>query len=504
MFAGKTDRMSARRIVWVLLLLFISLEGICQQTYFMYIQHDQRKPFFVKLDRKIFSSTPAGYLILPKLSAGKIEMAIGFPKSADPDLKFTCSIDRQDVGYLLRSFGEKGFGLFNLQTLDVVMQQAAPDAQDLAKTGDPFAEKLANVVGDPSIVPKKPVVVEPNPQPTPMTPVAETPIVSDTNATLVAKPEGSMEPKPVGDSQETLVVAASSTTATPHIGRMQTELKPDGMSLIYLDSIGTSVDTIDVWIQTEALSLPAQPNPASSNPALESGTGAADSLVVAPTIPSSVTAPAIDSAGGRPFLQMELPSPHARVDSVRSDTVAVLTPAPIDSLVKHVPSATVVAEPTAKAEPPAAAITSVEVTTNPPSETSPVQTNVEGPSNITPTPIEPAKTETEKVAQVDTRSLNSDCKALATDDDFLKLRKKMAGASDEDDMVATARKVMKQKCFTTQQVRNLGVLFLTEPSRYAFFDMAYAFVSDTGNYAALEDQLKDAYFINRFRALIRR
>ena len=99
--------------------------------------------------------------------------------------------------------------------------------------------------------------------------------------------------------------------------------------------------------------------------------------------------------------------------------------------------------------------------------------------------------------------INSDCINFASEEDFLKLRKKMVSAEKEENMLATARKFFKTKCFTTEQVKNLCVLFLKDSGKYNFFDIAYPFVSDSQNYGTLENQLVDAYYINRFRVMIR-
>lgn len=99
--------------------------------------------------------------------------------------------------------------------------------------------------------------------------------------------------------------------------------------------------------------------------------------------------------------------------------------------------------------------------------------------------------------------INSDCKNFASENDFLKLRKKMASVNNTDIMITVAKKVVKTKCFTAEQVKNLSVLFLYDEGKYAFFDAMYPFVSDTQNFAALQDQLTVAYFINRFKVMIR-
>ena len=99
--------------------------------------------------------------------------------------------------------------------------------------------------------------------------------------------------------------------------------------------------------------------------------------------------------------------------------------------------------------------------------------------------------------------LNSDCKATAGEDDFLKLRKKMAAENNDDDMVTIAKKAFKSKCYTTEQVKNLSVLFLKDEGKYKFFDAAYPFVTDAYNFASLETQLTDSYFITRFKVMLR-
>jgi hypothetical protein len=98
---------------------------------------------------------------------------------------------------------------------------------------------------------------------------------------------------------------------------------------------------------------------------------------------------------------------------------------------------------------------------------------------------------------------SNNCKAVATDDDFFKLRKKMVGENGDNNMISEARKVFRTKCFSTTQIKNLGTLFLTDEYKYRFFDAAYQYVSDTGNFASLQGELKDEHYINRFKAMLR-
>ena len=78
----------------------------------------------------------------------------------------------------------------------------------------------------------------------------------------------------------------------------------------------------------------------------------------------------------------------------------------------------------------------------------------------------------------------------------------MASENSNDGMVQVAKKVFRTKCFSTEQIRNLSFLFLTDEGKYMFFDAAYAFTSDSDQYQLLKSQLKDDYYIKRFDAMI--
>jgi hypothetical protein len=118
-------------------------------------------------------------------------------------------------------------------------------------------------------------------------------------------------------------------------------------------------------------------------------------------------------------------------------------------------------------------------------------------SPVTETPVVVQKSDAFKTLPV------NDCKDMATNDDFLKLRKNMAAETDDDDMIAVARKLFKIKCFSTEQIKNLSFLFLKDEGKYQFFDAAYKFVSDLQHFSGLSSQLSDEYYINRFKAMIK-
>jgi len=96
----------------------------------------------------------------------------------------------------------------------------------------------------------------------------------------------------------------------------------------------------------------------------------------------------------------------------------------------------------------------------------------------------------------------NNCPSVASESDFLKLRKKMAAETKDDGMVDEAKKQFKTKCFAVSQIRNLSALFLNDNGKYKFFDAAYTHVPDPENFSSLITELKDEYYINRFKAML--
>lgn len=113
-----------------------------------------------------------------------------------------------------------------------------------------------------------------------------------------------------------------------------------------------------------------------------------------------------------------------------------------------------------------------------------------------------ATVETKKDKQETVVVTPAGCPNIASEKDFMKLRKNMAAKSNEDDMIAEAKKAFKGKCYTTEQVRYLSTLFLTSASKYQFFDAAFSYVLDKSSFASLQSEIKDEYYLKRFKALV--
>jgi hypothetical protein len=131
-----------------------------------------------------------------------------------------------------------------------------------------------------------------------------------------------------------------------------------------------------------------------------------------------------------------------------------------------------------------------------------VDTTILTTSNTaTVTVAPPIKKDTVSVAPTSTM-VNSECKNLATQEDFIKLRRKMADQTDDNSMLMVAKKTFRTRCFTTEQIKNMGALFFSDQGRYTFFETAYEVVSDGQNYEVLKDQLTDPAYIARFESMI--
>lgn len=376
-----------------------------QQYHFVYLQTDNKQPFYVRLNEKLFSSSSTGYVIIPKLSEGKHTLTIGFPNNAWPNQNVNINLANKDLGFLLKNFDSKGWGLFNLQTMEVVTNSSPVSKEPaIAETqSDAFSTLLADVVNTPSIKNKE-VKKEEEKKETPQEQIEvkkEVEIVKE-----VPKEEQAVVKSPV------------------KIEKISSAADEKGVIIVYLDKSNNTDDTVAVFIAREE-KLPE--------------------MVQEPVI-------VVDQVTVQEKVQTKSP------DKVKS-TTGTNSPKFIDI-------------------------------TLPDPDTIPLKDSV-------------STNKTEVSGNEVVLNFNSDCKKMATEQDFLKARKKMTAERNEDKMVDAAKKSFKEKCFSTEQVKNLSVLFLKDEAKYKFFDAAYPFVYDTQQFKQLESQLTDQYIIARFRAMIR-
>lgn len=422
---------SLKRSLIILLISVSAFSVSAQEKHFVYVQTENSQPFYVRLNNKLISSSPAGYIILPNLNEGDYKLVVGFPKNEFREESFQVSIDKKNQGFLLKDFGEKGWGLFNMQSLALLVG-SRPGAEIATTTSagiekDPFSQMLASVVKDSSILEKHEAVV---------------------TATGVTPEKGL--------SGETSDVVAGSIS----IKKVLSTKDQDGMQMIYVDENGDRKDTVRIFIPAEKDLVVKTADPVVKTAEKEevkqkSPPVDLSQLTITPTvIPDSDTVTLVndtiriykESAGNKPA---ETNEPAARPGNGQTAT-PVVTMRDNDKPKEDGSKAAIIILPRV----------------------------------------------------VTSSSVNSDCKEFAKDDDFLRLRKKMAAENSIDAMIRVARKVFHTKCFSTEQIRNLSYLFLSDEGKYRFFDAAYAFTSDSDQYQLLAAQLTDPYYIKRFNAML--
>lgn len=410
------------------IMLHIALHA--QPRRFIYLQTENKSPFFVKIDGKYLSSSEYGYIIIPQLTDSTYNLSIGSTENKWIAQDISISTKVANAGYLIQSKNSKNFALVNLSTmqpLKSINQQISGTSVEIVKSNDEFARILAEVVDDPTIAQievgnKIPDVKKENQSD--KTETVNTRIPEKDPLTVTTAAVEKTEIKNTTIPENNTFKVATVVNSISEISRLSYVSMSDGLKMKYLDVSG--IDTIDVF-------LPVKKTVRTKS--LESESSA------------SVKEPVqtVSSNSDKRFLDMKLQNPNIAADSV-------------------------------------AAQNSDFVISEKKSDNSQASYN---------------QSEIEKKGKS-----NSDCKSIATQTDFLKLRSHMASAGNEAEMTKTAIKIFASTCFTTEQIKNLGALYLIEEERYKFYVAAYPYVSDLFNFATLQDQLTDAYYQNRFKVMV--
>lgn len=139
----------------VLTILFSSFVLNAQRSNFVYIQSEPARLFSVIINADTLTSSKAGYLILSKLTDTVYQISIRFPGQDWPTQYFTLSVNKADHGYLLKDFGDKGWGLMDWRSLVVQFSQKKVEQQytqtSMLTEQDEFSNLLALAAGDPSL-----------------------------------------------------------------------------------------------------------------------------------------------------------------------------------------------------------------------------------------------------------------------------------------------------------------------------------------------------------------
>jgi hypothetical protein len=329
------------------------------------------------------------------------------------------------------------------------------------KDADPFTKMLANVVKDSSILENHETAIA-----KPVSKPSDTPVEINPDSSVAVNNTISSSP------------VSADTNAVVHpnsISRLLSKQDKDGLQMMYADIDNDKTDTVRVFIPAQKNQNVADNNSKNQNQPVSSFTDTTKY-----TITPTVIKPATDtSASG--FV--------ARKDSIYVNNESKTAPVQVFTIgpAKGNKEKNTDENTTSKKH---GAITDVKIT------------DAEGSKQKNDEKKEPGSEIVVLPKVVTASKVNSDCKAFASNEDFLKLRKKMAAENNMDNMLKTAKKYFRSKCFSTEQIKDLSYLFLTNEGKYRFFDAAYPYTSDSDQYEMLQAQLSDEYYINRFKALI--
>jgi hypothetical protein len=443
------------------LLLFLGLivSAICasaQKVYFIYLQSDNSSAFYVKMNDKIFSSATSGYLILSNLVDSTYNFSLGFPSSSS-ESKFVVKLGAKDRGFVIKSL-DGGLGLFDLQSLSIINEQKDNSSKNTSYTRrtDDFSYLLSKAANDTSLLyavtrVNEESVMTQKEEPKIIDPVLKTEesiLSKDTNTSIQQVAIVSETKKQ--DSILTLQPnIETKTTEDVVIGKPTEELKKDTIAAMVLteqtqESINAEKTNLNVdTLAKSDLSVSSVNNEAVFKKSQvkkysESSTTEGFGLVYYDIYD-----------GGRDTIRLLIPNPPIIFKTADQDSSLIQKSfIRVEELKKDTVQQIPMVVP---------------------------QKNV---------------------------SVQSQCKAIASGNDFFKLRKNMASEETDEDMVVEAKKFFKTKCFSTEQIKNLGALFLTSAGKYQFFDAAYLHISDQENFSSLEAELKDEYYLKRFKALI--
>lgn len=456
-----------KNLVFIVVFTLSAVGAWAQKVYFIYLQSDTYNPFYVKMNDKIYSSNTSGYLILSNLVDSTYKFSLGFP-SAQSESRFIISLGGKDRGFLIKNL-ETGLGLFDLQNLTITRAQKDESAGGVSylRRNDDFSSLLSKAANDTSLLYAVVRVQED------VTVKTEEPKLEEKKNQEPATPKDTIAAAITSavvietKKQDTVSLAQSNgETKNPDTKKEEATINTDAKegvqketgTVIAAESKETVVNTNKETVAkgTSILAGGAVVLATDTLARLAADTSQLvfkKSHIIKHSESSTSEGFGLifydDYGGSQDTIRVLIPNPQIVFNTTETDTTAQKTFIHVDEL---------------KNEP------------------------------VQPAPI---------VVAVKSNTLaKSQCKATASNNDFFKLRKNMASKNTDDDMVSEAKKFFKSKCFTTEQVRNLGALFLTSAGKYQFFDAAYSHVTDQENFASLESEIKDDYFLKRFKALI--
>ena len=443
-------------------------------NHFIYIQAKAKQPFYVILNKKVYSSSSIGYLIIPKLKDGSYDLRIGFPQQQAPEQNFTCKVDGADAGYSLEK-GENGqLGLLNLQTKKFIASSSQTTLEDQYAVKSPkseasavqneaqesnnaFSEMLSDATGDPSLatLPKAT-------GPAKVTPKTSTQ-VEDFGIDPQADSKAIAAAAPVEEQLVPATMVPADESKTYGVIKSGQGSSKAGTEMTFVMFNSNSTDTIKILVprseetKDEERTTGIAPTPITKKQSLALFTNTEEDSFN------------VDQKAERQRQRAEKREEKKFVDLGNSS------------------------ENTSKEEEILGGVN------NPFYDKS----KADNQANV-----KAVATENKKRGDLETEVEGAGIANSAiqcdpiSEKDFQKMQKKMIGRNNDNDMIEIVDKYIDGKCLTTSQVKTLGGLFLSDAGRFALFNDTYSHVTDKQNFPTLESQLLDSYFKKRFQQIL--
>ena len=433
-----------QKVVFILMFFQLGFKAFSQENFFVYFQAENHEPFYAKINAKFYSSSETGYIIVSKLNDGVQEVVIGFAKNEYPEQYFSLAVNKKDNGFLLKNFVDKGWVLVNLQNSSVINNIGHASGLSSSFSGtrktDAFSQLLANVVNDTAILYS---------------------IARDKVADVVVSKATEINQSQTVEVPEQNIVLTN-PVLPPAI--KEVERKKDSIVTGQDDIVPKSINEIPKFNE-KLLIDPIRTSVIDTN---NDGSVKPQSTFEKPFI-TKIDERKMGESYQATFIEQY---------NFATDTIKIFISAnesPIDS-------STLTTKSDEKK-----------------GEQLPEQNKIviENTPLAKPVVVDSA---TFKAHAIEIN--NSDCKNFATDYDVDKLRVKLINDKTIDDKIASAKKYFRGKCFSVKQIKALTELFPSDETKFRFFEIAYPFVSDTGNFYIMEESLEKDFYKNRFKAMI--
>ena len=474
---------------FALLFFFFGLTHLSfsQRVYFLYIQSENEQTFYLKMNERIYSSASKGYLILSHLRDSSYNFSLGFPGKNITEQFFSVKMNAKDHGFLLKDFNEKGWGLYDLQTMIIQMARSDNKGSAEIKKGpvkrdeSAFTLILAKASDDSTLLEKPDLAQIKEEKKAEIKEVEKQPEQRTEEKKIEAKIE---ERKPdIVENKPAKIDSTKSSVAIKEESLQKIEEKKP-------DIVENKPVKIDSTSSPVSIKEESQPKIEEKKPDIVENKPA--------KIDSTNSSVAIKKESQQKIVEVKQSDQsdiYKRSEVVReseSFTTEGFGVTFIDESGDGKKDTIKIMIPQSKE--------TIQTETKLVKEERKFLDITDSTKQIQSEPLKEAK---DNPTETPFKTVANNCSSVADENDFFKLRKKMAGIPEDDNMIKEAAKTFKTKCFTTEQLKNLSTLFLSDGGKYKFFDAAYEHVSDIENFSSLQSELKGEYYINRFKAMLR-